>query len=112
LNASMIITLTETGLTTRLVCKYRPPVPVVAITTWKHTVQSLSVTKGTLSMYVESLTGTDKLVEKALELGWGMGLVKPGSRVLVVSGIMEGVQGKTNSMRVLTVGETYKNIKL
>lgn len=112
LGASLIITLTETGLTTRLVCKYRPPVPVVAITTWKHTMQSLTISKGTLPLYVDSLLGTDQLVEQALELGWGMGLVKPGSRVLVVSGIMEGVQGKTNSMRVLTVGETYKNIKL
>ena len=50
LGAAMIITVTETGLTTRLVCKYRPPVPVVAITTWKHTMQSLTVTKGTLPM--------------------------------------------------------------
>eukprot|EP00026_Physarum_polycephalum_P002247 Phypoly_transcript_02252.p1 GENE.Phypoly_transcript_02252~~Phypoly_transcript_02252.p1 ORF type:complete len:571 (+),score=60.77 Phypoly_transcript_02252:182-1894(+) len=111
LKAAMIITLTETGLTTRLVCKYRPPVPVVAITTWNHTIQILTITKGTLPMYVESLTGLDKLIEQALELGWGMGLVKSGSRVVVVSGIMEGVQGKTNSMRVLTMGETYKNIK-
>lgn len=50
LGASMIITMTETGLTTRLVCKYRPPVPVVAITSWQHTMQSLTVTKGTLPM--------------------------------------------------------------
>jgi hypothetical protein len=61
---------------------------------------------------VESLTSSDKLVEQALEFGWGLGLVKPGSRIVLVSGIMEGVPGKTNSMRVLTVGDTYKNIKL
>jgi len=63
-------------------------------------------------MFVDSLTGADKLVEKALEFGWNLGLVKPGSRIVLVSGIMEGVPGKTNSMRVLTIGETFKNIKL
>jgi len=112
LGAALIITLTETGLTTRLVCKYRPPIPVVAITTWQHTVQILTVTRGTIPMLVESLLGADRLVEKALEMAWGIGLVKSGSRVVLISGIMEGVPGKTNSMRVLTLGESYKHIKL
>jgi len=112
LNAALIITMTETGLTTRLVCKYRPPIPVIAITSWQHTVQHLTITRATIPMFVEQLHRADKLVEQALELAWQKKLIKQGSRVVLVSGIMEGVAGKTNSMRVLTIGETYKNIKV
>lgn len=64
LGASLIITVTETGLTTRLVCKYRPPIPVVAITTWKHTMQSLTVTKGTLPLVLNIM------IDCSMQIHW------------------------------------------
>ena len=48
LAADVIITVTETGLTSRLIVKYRPPIPVVAITSWRHTCAHLAVTRGTI----------------------------------------------------------------
>jgi pyruvate kinase len=68
LQATLIVTLTETGLTTRLVCKYRPPIPVIAITSWQHTVKVLMATRATVPMLVQSLSGTDELVGKALDM--------------------------------------------
>eukprot|EP01111_Echinosteliopsis_oligospora_P009009 TRINITY_DN2558_c0_g1_i1.p1 TRINITY_DN2558_c0_g1~~TRINITY_DN2558_c0_g1_i1.p1 ORF type:complete len:511 (+),score=168.61 TRINITY_DN2558_c0_g1_i1:210-1742(+) len=112
LNAKLIITFTETGLTTRLVCKYRPPVPVVSLTSERSTFQHLTVTRATIPMQEESLIGTDALVKKALGMAWEAGLVTKGSRVVVVAGIMEGVPGRTNSFRVLTLGESVQDIKL
>jgi len=112
LQASLIITLTETGLTSRLVCKYRPPMPVICITTWHHTVQQLMVTRGTYPILVESLIGTDGIVERALQQSLDRGIIKKGDRIIVISGIMEGVPGKTNGLKVLTVGESIKNLKL
>jgi len=112
LQATLIITLTETGLTSRLVCKYRPPMPVISITTWNHTVQQLMVTRGTYPILVESLIGTDGIVERALQQSLDRGIIKKGDRIIVISGIMEGVPGKTNGLKVLTVGESIKNLKL
>eukprot|EP01132_Coremiostelium_polycephalum_P001071 gene1071-1357_t len=112
LKADLILTLTETGLTTRLVSKYRPPIPIFAVTSWPYTVKHLMATRGTIPILVESLIGTDKLVEHCLDYALAHGLCKTGSRIVIVSGVMEGVPGKTNSLRVLTVGETIKNIKV
>jgi len=86
--------------------------PVICITTWQHTVQHLMVTRGTYPILVESLIGTDGLVERALEQALERGIIKKGDRIIVISGIMEGVPGKTNSLKVLTVGESVKNLRL
>ncbi|EFA84845.1 pyruvate kinase [Heterostelium album PN500] len=102
LKADIIITMTETGLTSRLVSKYKPPMPIFAITSWEYTVKHLLATRGTIPILVESLMGTDKLIQHCLEIAMKQGLAKVGSRVVIVSGIMEGVPGKTNSLRVLT----------
>eukprot|EP01113_Clastostelium_recurvatum_P032821 TRINITY_DN426_c0_g1_i1.p1 TRINITY_DN426_c0_g1~~TRINITY_DN426_c0_g1_i1.p1 ORF type:complete len:506 (-),score=170.80 TRINITY_DN426_c0_g1_i1:84-1601(-) len=112
LKADLIITVTETGYTSRLVCKYRPPVPVMCITSWPHTVLQLQVTRGTVPILVDSLMGTDSLVERALGTAIEKGLAKVGSRVVVVSGIMEGVPGKTNMLKVITIGESAKGLKI
>jgi len=112
LQATLIITLTETGLTTRLVCKYRPPIPVIAITSWQHTVKQLMASRATCPMLEASLVGTDELVSRALDMAKERGMIKSGDRVILISGIMEGVPGKTNSLRVLTVGSTVNNLKL
>eukprot|EP01133_Synstelium_polycarpum_P012112 gene12112-14168_t len=112
LKADIIITLTETGLTTRLISKYRPPIPIFSITSWEYTIRHLLATRGVIPILVDSLMGTDKLIEHCLDIAMKQGLAKVGSRVVIVSGVMEGVPGKTNSLRVLTVGETIKNIKV
>jgi len=112
LNAKLIITVTETGLTTRLVCKYRPPVPVIAITSWPHTLRHLLVTRGTYPLLVDSLVGAEQLVENALHLAVERKLVQSGDRIVIISGVMEGVPGKTNALRVITLGENIKGLKL
>lgn len=105
LKADLIITLTETGLTTRLVSKYRPPMPVFAVTSWRHTVKHLLATRGAISFLVESLVGTDNLVDNCIEYAIKNNLCKVGSRVVIVSGVMEGVPGKTNNMKIMQVGK-------
>ncbi|KAN0014439.1 hypothetical protein ACTFIV_003386 [Dictyostelium citrinum] len=112
LKADLIITLTETGLTARLVSKYRPSIPIIAVTSWPYTVKHLLATRGAIPFLVESLVGTDKLVESCLEYAMKHNLCRKGSRVVIVSGVMEGVPGKTNSLRVLTVGESIKDLKV
>eukprot|EP01027_Heterolobosea_sp_BB2_P022179 GEZU01032636.1.p1 GENE.GEZU01032636.1~~GEZU01032636.1.p1 ORF type:complete len:505 (+),score=213.31 GEZU01032636.1:125-1639(+) len=110
--ADLIITITETGLTSRLVSKYRPPVPVIAVTSWVHTAHHLECTRAVVPLLIDHMQSNDLCVEKALELAFNRGLVKKGSRVVIVAGIMEGMPGKTNTLKVLTVGDSAKNIVL
>jgi len=103
LNASLIITITETGTTSRLVCKYRPKVPVFCVTNSQYTAHFLLLSRGAIPFVVPSLSGTDHLVNEAMEKAKTLNLCKSGSLVIVVAGTLEGVPGNSNSLKVLTV---------
>jgi len=103
LNADSIITITETGTTSRLICKYRPRVPVICITNSPSTAKYLLFSRGSHAYLVSSVRGTDLLIKNAFERAKAEGLLKSGSLVVVVSGVVEEQSGATNMMKVLTV---------
>jgi pyruvate kinase len=103
LRADLIITITETGATARLVCKYRPKVPVICMTDSEATANILLLSRGAIPFVVPNIKGHEGLIAFAMEKGKQMGLCKPGSLVVLVAGTIEGIPGNSNSMKVLTV---------
>jgi len=103
LGADLIITITETGTTSRLVCKYRPRVPVICITNNPSTVNYLVLNRAAHPMLVSSVRGTEALIKEIFEKVKELGLAHSGSRAIVVSGVVEEQSGATNMLKVLTV---------
>ncbi|KAG2824103.1 hypothetical protein PC129_g9234 [Phytophthora cactorum] len=73
INAKMLVVLTETGNTARLVAKYRPEMPVL----------------GVVSRCVGSMIGTDSILYRATKTGKDLGWLKKGDAVVAVHGIQE-----------------------
>jgi len=78
-NAKVILVLTNTGSTGRLVCKYRPSVPVVCLVGESHSfaARQLLMTRGALTiLYDDSrrTKSTDELITLGIEVckEWGM----------------------------------------
>jgi len=103
LKADVIITITETGRTSRLICKYRPRVPVLCLTNSVETANYLIFVRAAFPIMVPSVQGTEHLVTEAMQKAKAMNLCKSGSLAVVVTGIVEGVSGNSNSLRVLVV---------
>jgi len=103
LAASLVITLTETGSTARLACKYRPRVPVLCVTQSEHTAHFSLLTRACYPVLVPSLKGTDQVIAWAMDHAKKRGFVKSGDLVVVISGIIELMPGNSNNMRVITV---------
>lgn len=103
LNASVIITISETGSTTRLVCKYRPRVPVICMTNSEPTANTMILNRGAIPFIVPNVKGTDQLILQAMGKALGLGIAKSGSLVVVVHGVLEGVSGNSNTLKVLTI---------
>ncbi len=102
LGAAAIISLTETGFTSRLISKYRPGCPIVAVTTSVDVVRRFSMNWGVHPLhYTESGTDADKVefaIRRARELGW----VHTGDIVVATSGQTQQA-GSTNLIRVVVV---------
>ncbi|KAG2956705.1 hypothetical protein PC118_g24350 [Phytophthora cactorum] len=98
----MLVVLTETGNTARLVAKYRPEMPVLVLTALEQTArQTEGFVKGVVSRCVGSMIGTDSILYRATETGKDLGWLKKGDAVVAVHGIQEAKSGSTNLLKVL-----------
>ncbi len=101
IGAKALICLTRSGLTARLVSRYRPRCPVIAVSPDMTTVRRLTLHWGLLPVHSPGNLEGDLLVNSALVKAQGTGLVKSGDRVVLTAGVSAGVlRGKTNLVQV------------
>ena len=102
LSAAAIISLTETGFTSRLISKYRPNCPIVAVTRSVEVVRRFSMNWGVHALhYTDNGSDAEKAefaIRRARELGW----VHAGDIVVATSGQSQQA-GSTNLIRVVVV---------
>jgi len=100
IEASLIICLTDTGNTARLVSRYRPSCPILVITSDPRVARQILISRGCVPFLVESMHGTDALIAKAKEWVKTIGLVQAGDKIVLTSGIIEATSGSTNLLKV------------
>jgi pyruvate kinase len=105
LGAAAIITSTESGHTAKMVSKYRPRAPIVAVTPHARVMRKLSLVWGVQPLLVKMTAGTDEMIASALEVSLAAGMIKGGDLVIITAGLPVGVHGTTNLLRVHTVGD-------
>jgi len=103
LRASLVLCLTETGRTARLVCKYKPMAPVLCATSDEQVARQCLVLRGCYPMVVGSMVGSASLIARCLATAKVNGLCKVGDVCVVISGMKEGISGGTNVLRVLKI---------
>ncbi len=103
--ASAIVTSTMSGTTARMVARHRPHVPVVAVTPNPRTLRQLTLVWGVRPVLVEGFESTDEMVHLTVEAARRTGLVSWGDVIVITAGIPFGGLGKTNFLKVHTVGE-------
>ncbi|MCH7762205.1 MAG: pyruvate kinase [Candidatus Marinimicrobia bacterium] len=103
ISASCIVTMTHSGSTALMISRYRPNVPVVALTPIASTCRKLSIVWGISPLTIEEYQGADdipRIVERTLK---SKKLVKPGKRYVITGGVPVGVPGTTNYLTILKV---------
>ncbi|WP_019640316.1 pyruvate kinase [Paenibacillus fonticola] len=100
LNAKAIITSTETGYTARMVSKYRPKAPIIAVTTQDQTLRRLALNWGVTPVKGIVASSTDEMFDKAMKGGLDSGLVKEGDLVVITAGVPLGRSGSTNLVKI------------
>ncbi len=102
LRAAAILTLTETGRTSRAISKFRPRCPILAVTSRTQVVRQLTLNWGVTPVQCESRSSNEELIQVGLRRGREMGYLAAGDVVVVTAGISRE-SGSTNMIRVLTV---------
>jgi len=102
-NCKLIIALTETGSTARCIAKYRPAVPILAISASETTVRQLLTVRGVIPTLTASFVGTDAVIKKALDKAKADGMVVAGDVVVAVHGQREECPGHSNLLKMVVV---------
>jgi pyruvate kinase len=100
LNAKAIITPTESGFTARMVSKYRPKVPIIAITPNENVLYSLCLLKGVVPVKGTPTESTDEMFSLSIKNGLDKGLIQLGDLVVLTAGVPIGKSGSTNLIKV------------
>jgi pyruvate kinase len=103
LGAKAIITFTMTGSTARRVAKFRPEVPVFAVTPSVATRMQLAISHGVICGAVGRTSGTDEMIEAAIGSARSGGIVGKGDVVVVTAGVPPLTRGKTNLLKIEVV---------
>ncbi len=104
LGAAAILSSTQSGHTARMVSKYKPKVPIIAVTPNHKVVRFLTLTWGVYPILCETTHNTDQMFETAIKAALKAKMVKNGDLVVITAGVPIGV-GTTNLLRVHTIGE-------
>ncbi|WP_123054593.1 pyruvate kinase [Clostridium sp. JN-1] len=105
LNASAIITATQSGHTARIVSKYRPACPIIAVTSSESVARKLALNWGVFAILTQKVDSTDELIEKSVEISLKTNYVKKGDLVVIAAGIPVSYSGTTNMLKVHIVGD-------
>jgi len=105
LNAAAIITVTQTGHTARMVSKYRPECPIIAVTPYEKVARKLALNWGVFPIISSETNSTDELIENSVEIALQTGYIEKGDLVIIAAGIPSNYAGTTNMMKVHIAGD-------
>lgn len=103
LNAAAIITPTASGYTARLMSRYRPRSPIVAVTPSPVVQRQLVLYWGVTPLLAPRTDNTDEMIAQAVKAAHDHGLVSEGDTVVITAGAAGTTPGTTNLIKVHVV---------
>ncbi len=103
LGAKAIVTPSKSGITPRLVSKFRPLTPIIVITEDAKVATTLSLHYGVYVVLHHFVQDYHFLVERCRQVAKDYLGLEPGDHVILSAGLPLGIAGTTNEMRILTI---------
>ncbi len=104
LNARMIVTVTTSGKTARMISRFRPQCDIIGCTTDPVVYRQLNMAWGITPLLIAVEHDTFELFDHALEAVEKVGYINKGELAVMTAGVPLGVSGTTNIVKVQTAG--------
>jgi len=102
-DVAAIIACTQSGATARAIARFRPAMPIVAVTPKERTVRQLAMSWGVETLLSEQSGNTDEGIWHAVQEAVGAGFAFPGDVVVVIAG---------SPFETATVADTLRIIRI
>ena len=104
LNASAILAATKSGYTAKVISRFRPACPIIALCQNEWSRRQLAISWGVHPYLSGEVDSTDRLFSQAVEVARKEEAVKPGDTVVITAGVPIGRSGTTNLIKAQVVG--------
>lgn len=101
--AVMIVALTRSGRSARMIARYRPAEPILALSDSQAHASKLMLTFGCYPMVAPTFKTVDEIMEIVRDVTLDAKLVKKGDKVVIVAGMPFGTAVETNMILVETL---------
>ncbi|WP_400242764.1 pyruvate kinase [Niallia sp. JL1B1071] len=105
LEVKAVITPTGSGHTARMISKYRPEAPIVAVTYDARIQRQLALVWGVYPRLSQKSESTDEMLDVAVQEGVNSSIVTHGDLVVITAGLPVGEAGTTNIMKIHVIGD-------
>ncbi|WP_391116380.1 pyruvate kinase [Psychrobacillus sp. L3] len=105
LKVKAVIAPTESGHTAKMISKFRPGVPIIAVTSSSVPSRKLTLVWGVYPIVGKKAYSTDEVLEVAVEESILHHYVTHGDLVVITAGVPVGEAGTTNLMKVHVIGD-------
>jgi len=103
LSADAILAATTSGHTARIISRFRPACPIIALTTSEKCRRQLAVSWGIQPYLYGSVDSTDRLFALCVQTALKEGALKKGDTVVITAGVPMNERGTTNLIKAQTV---------
>ncbi len=100
IDAKAITVCSLSGMTARMVSRFRPPVSIIGLTTDEATWRKLSLSWGVVPVMCESFTSTDVLFYTAAKKTEERLKLSSGDKIVITGGVTNGKSGNTDLIKV------------
>lgn len=103
IHAKAIVVCSISGITARMVSRFRAPVDIIGMTTSEHTWRKLALSWGVTPVMCEVVNSTDVLFYMANKAAKHTFKLKKGDKIVITGGITNGESGSTNLIKLETI---------
>lgn len=103
IGANVIAVCSLSGMTVRMVSRFRSPADILGVTTDVKTWRKLSLSWGVTPVMCETFNSIDVLFYTAARLAKKTFNLESGEKIIITGGITNGTSGNTNLIKVETV---------
>lgn len=103
LNAKVIITVSKSGKTARMVSRYRPDCDIIACTVEESVSRQLNLSWGVTPVLIKEEKDTFELFDHAVQKAKELGYLSEGDLTVITAGVPLGMSGTTNMLKVHNV---------